>query len=578
MRINTNVAALNSYNQLKNTQNNLSKSLSRLSSGKRINGAADDAAGLAISEKMNSQTKGLAMAQRNAQDGISMIQTAEGALKESHSILQRMRELSVQSANDTNTDADRAEIQKEIEQLTSELDRIGETTEFNTKSLLKGDSGVSVSGTNLAGVDGALADGAVSTTEATQSLDLADNINGGGAGGTDIASIAGESFKLGLNGNEIDVTFAEDTSLTAGTAEYSTDGNSLTININASDTATVTAGDLDDIVKNGLNEIISQNDNLKDNFIAEVNAGSVSISATKTGEFAGDQGYVAEVDNTGLDVLDATANSDVGTTAEYQAGKTIDFSTDISTTSDVENLVGKGMTINDQQIEFYNANDGAYEGDVIGVDISDAIEGAAADVATNLASTVATQLGTKLEGVEIKTGTNAGVDLYGKGTNNVSDTDIAIIAAEPGETGNDLEVKDGGTSSAFESTFQIGANSSQNLKVSINDMRSESLGVANLDLSTREGAEAAIDSLDEAIASVSGERSKLGAVQNRLDHTINNLNTAEENLTAAESRISDVDMAKEMMNMSKQQILSQAGTAMLAQANQLPQGVLQLLG
>ena len=138
MRINTNVAALNSYNQLKNTQNNLSKSLSRLSSGKRINGAADDAAGLAISEKMGSQTRGLAQAQRNAQDGISMIQTAEGALKESHSILQRMRELSVQSANDTNTQADRAEIQEEINQLKSEMNRISETTEFNTQKLLDG--------------------------------------------------------------------------------------------------------------------------------------------------------------------------------------------------------------------------------------------------------------------------------------------------------------------------------------------------------------------------------------------------------------------------------------------------------
>src|SRR6056297_1056119 len=138
MRINTNVAALNSYNQLKNTQNNLSKSLSRLSSGKRINGAADDAAGLAISEKMGSQTRGLAQAQRNAQDGISMIQTAEGALKESHSILQRMRELSVQSANDTNTEADRGEIQKEVDQLAAELTRIGETTEFNTQKLLDG--------------------------------------------------------------------------------------------------------------------------------------------------------------------------------------------------------------------------------------------------------------------------------------------------------------------------------------------------------------------------------------------------------------------------------------------------------
>src|SRR6056297_633925 len=138
MRINTNVAALNSYNQLKNTQNNLSKSLERLSSGKRINGAADDAAGLAISEKMNSQTRGLAQAQRNAQDGISMIQTAEGALKESHSIVQRMRELSVQAANDTNTQDDRRAIGDELVELTNELDRIADTTSFNGKKLLDG--------------------------------------------------------------------------------------------------------------------------------------------------------------------------------------------------------------------------------------------------------------------------------------------------------------------------------------------------------------------------------------------------------------------------------------------------------
>jgi flagellin len=141
MIINTNVAALNSYNQLSNTNKNMSKSLERLSSGSRINRAADDAAGLAISEKMNAQTRGLAQAQRNAQDGISMIQTAEGALKETHSILQRMRELSVQAANDSNTDDDRSEIQEEINQLSAEVDRIADTTEFNTKNLLDGSVG-----------------------------------------------------------------------------------------------------------------------------------------------------------------------------------------------------------------------------------------------------------------------------------------------------------------------------------------------------------------------------------------------------------------------------------------------------
>lgn len=274
MIINTNIAALNSYNRLSGTNNNMSKSLERLSSGKRINKAADDAAGLAISEKMKGQIRGLAQAQRNAQDGISLIQTAEGALKETHAILQRMRELSVQSANDTNTDDDRAELQKEVTQLISEIDRIAGNTEFNTKTLLDG---------------------------------------------------------------------------------------------------------------------------------------------------------------------------------------------------------------------------------------------------------------------------------------SLSGTDSALV-------------------------FHIGANSGQTMEVQIGDMSSSGLTVSAVSINSQSGANSAISTLDDAIESVSSERSKLGAIQNRLEHTINNLNASEENLTAANSRIEDIDMAREMMEFTKTQILSQAGTAMLAQANMMPQGVLQLLG
>jgi flagellin len=348
MRINTNVAALNSYNQLNNTQNNLQKSLQRLSSGKRINGAADDAAGLAISEKMNSQTKGLAMAQRNAQDGISMIQTAEGALKETHSILQRMRELAVQSANDTNTDADRAEIQKEVDQLATEINRIGETTEFNTQKLL----------------DGSL---------------------------TDI------KFQIGANKDQ-----------------------SMEVSIN----------------------------NMQSKALG-VDLGDISTSGTA--------------------IIDGVS----GTT--------------VATDSNLDNIavdVGSGT--------WYSVGD-------------------------------------------------------------VEDNGSGTLVAKADATELTTILDSGGTVIGFEEK-------------------------AGINVSSQGAANNAISALDDAIASVSAERSKLGAVQNRLDHTINNLNTAEENLTAAESRISDVDMAKEMMSFTKNQILSQAGTAMLAQANQLPQGVLQLLG
>ena len=380
MRINTNVAALNSYNQLKNTQNNLSKSLSRLSSGKRINGAADDAAGLAISEKMNSQTRGLAMAQRNAQDGISMIQTAEGALKESHSILQRMRELAVQSANDTNTNADRFEIQKEVNQLTEELTRIGDNTEFNTQKLL----------------DGSLKDAKFQ-----------------------IGANEGQNIALDVNDMR-----AETLNVTADSAVTTFDAGSTN----------ATSG----------------------NSTTNLQAGSYSVSVTASG--------AAE-----LKAADGTVIA--------------------------SGTLGNGSG----SVTFSTINNDAYT----------------ADDSTS-----------------------------GSVTIGISDTDTTSgVATDAGQ-------------------------------VSINVLeKGQGISVMN-----QADADDAITTIDNAIARVSSERSKLGAYQNRLDHTINNLNTAEENLTAAESRISDVDMAKEMMSFTKNQILSQAGTAMLAQANQLPQGVLQLLG
>jgi flagellin len=381
MIINTNVAALNSYNQLSQTNNNMQKSLERLSSGSRINRAADDAAGLAISEKMNSQTRGLAQAQRNAQDGISMIQTAEGALKETHSILQRMRELSVQSANDTNTGDDRAEIQKEIDQLSEEITRIGETTEFNTKALLDGE----FSGT----------------------------------------------FQIGANeGQNMEVSVNDMRANELGVSDQATTGNQATgsaiagggkFSIEEFDGTSVATGDL-----SGATYV------LKD---ADGKIAGVSTSTTEPTSFSILNTAVAE-------------NSTAATTGSIS----IDFGT------------------------------------------------------TEVAGTLS------IEETEVSAST-------------------VSYAAETG-----------------------------------------------INVSTQEKADAAITTLDEAIKTVSAERSKLGAVQNRLDHTINNLSASEENLTAANSRIKDVDMAKEMMNMSKQQILSQAGTAMLAQANQMPQGVLQLLG
>jgi flagellin len=388
MIINHNIAALNTYNRLSANNTQTSKSLEKLSSGLRINRAGDDAAGLAISEKMRGQIRGLDQAQRNAQDSISLIQTAEGALTETHSILQRMRELSVQASNDTNTTSDRDEIQKEINQLTDEIDRIANTTEFNTQKLLEGSK-----------------------------QGLRDEIKG--------------KITLQLN--------------TQAT---------VTVDLSAvADTSTLTV------------------------------TGTIVITRTKTG------------------------------TATSAGNYTI--------------------------------------GDPNGVGVSNAdITGAALSA---LAVGGATLKVTGLEDLEVG-----------------ESITISFRKYEAAETDASKSL-----------SMQIGANSGQNILVGINSMKAVDIGVRNgsdaLDVSSSQNATAAITSINNAIELVSAERSKLGATQNRLEHTISNLGASSENLSAAESRIRDVDMAKEMMNFQKNNILSQAAQAMLAQANQQPQGVLQLL-
>ncbi len=341
MRINNNISAMNTYSRLTSAQGAQAKSLEKLSSGLRINRAGDDAAGLAISEKMRGQIKGLNQSVRNAQDGISLIQTAEGALNETHSILNRMRELAVQSSNDTNTNDDRVEIQKEMDQLSSEITRVADNTEFNTQNLL----------------DGTFAD---------------------------------KKFHIGANeGQAMDISIS----------------NMKGTNLAVEKTFTAAGtGSGSATISDGSNSFTYYT---KDATFTPSAAGSTAITARANGYYDATSGFL------------------------------------------------------------------------------------------------------RLESDE-------------------------ITATE-----------------------------------------TRSLGI---NVTTQTAADKAITTIDNAITSVSAERSKLGAVQNRLDHTINNLTATSENLSAAESRIRDVDMAKEMMEFTKNNILNQASTAMLAQANQMPQGVLQLLG
>lgn len=572
MRINHNIAALNTHRQLNSASNAQSKSMEKLASGLRINRAGDDAAGLAISEKMRGQIRGLDQASKNSQDGISMIQTAEGALNETHDILQRMRELATQASNDTNVGVDRNEIQKEINQLSSEINRVGNTTEFNTQALLKGDGGQNVAKTGVI-TDANLTSGAVTNVQASQSTVVA------------ATAVAGNTMKFTVNGQELNITFAAETANgeTGGTV-YNVTGNSATVNLSAASDKDTTATN----IKNALEKMILANDSLKGDFTAtNATPGTVVLAATSTGAAAGSNGSIATVVSSNTTAVpNTTGLSSVGTTTKVQATSTTSFAA-IDTKAKAEDLVGKGMTINGQQIEFYNSNDGAYTGNAQGVDISDAIEVAVPGAGTTggaIAKAIADQV--KIDGVTLTQATNT----------------VVVKATEGGTSGNDIQIKDGGIQKNFEATFQVGANKGQSMTIDISDMRSIALGItakagtegysttntvtdgtsrtnreASLDVSSHDKATSAIKVINDAIEKVSSERSKLGASQNRLEHTINNLNTSSENLTAAESRIRDVDMAKEMMNQTKNSILSQAAQAMLAQANQQPQGVLQLL-
>jgi len=513
MRINTNVAALNSYNQLKNTQNNLSKSLSRLSSGKRVNGAADDAAGLAISEKMNSQTRGLAQAQRNAQDGISMIQTAEGALKETHSILQRMRELSVQSANDTNTEADRTEIQKEVDQLAGELSRISNTTEFNTQTLLNG------------------------------------AINEGSEGEAvfQIGSNSGQNLSVGLSAMDASsLGLTEDVASVSASVESNDSGN----------TGSILGADIEgtQYLEEGNYSV-----EVKDNASSGVD---ISLIDSNGETVASNTGYTAAAGPVTLDTVGDGSGEKVATLSYDVAMADGDKSTLTigASGADLKETQDSGNTGTADAVEMDSTDlleDGSYTLEFTNDGVNDNI---------SLLDSTGKEIGSA-SGVTLSGNANYTVDLDdGSGSVTLTNGDVALA--------NGDKIAFDVTQSDYESgTSEAATDSNGDGKID-----TDAKVAKGIDVRTQENADKAISILDEAIAKTSAERSKLGALQNRLDHTINNLNTAEENLTAAESRISDVDMAKEMMNMSKQQILSQAGTAMMAQANQLPQGVLQLLG
>lgn len=410
---------MNTHRQLGVSTNGGAKSMEKLSSGFRINRAGDDAAGLAISEKMRGQIRGLTQASRNAQDGISLIQTAEGALNETHAILQRMRELAVQSSTDTNTDDDRKEIQKEIDQLATEITRISETTQFNTMDLL---------------------DGTYEDKKFHIGANEAQNTT------IEISDMSSKALKVAGNG---------------GPLEEVDDGEYL-----GEEVKVLKAGD--DVVA------------------VELTVGG------NAGWYAVEDVVLVDGD---LVVIDGTEALDVKTDGIAHDGKIVDYEE------------GKA------EIDGIADSDVLKEGDKIVAVKVDTEWYALEDVESDGEDTPALQAKTGANPLDIQTGVSY------------------------------LEQSEGG-----------------------------------IDVSSQVTADKAITTINKAIETVSAERSMLGAMQNRLEHTIKNLDTSAENLQASEARIRDVDMAKEIMEFTKQNILQQAATAMLAQANMAPQSVLQLLG
>jgi flagellin len=599
MRINHNIQALNAYRNLAANQLSVSKNLERLSSGLRINRAADDAAGLAISEKMRSQIRGLEMAERNALDAISLIQTAEGALNEVHSILQRMRELAVQAGNDTLEPSDRAAIQAEIDQLTKEIDRIADTTQFNQKILFsgspKGKAFAEVSSSKVSYVGNGTWEGIVTaapTEPAKVVLDFSVNL-----GKLDKNTIDEQTFTINGKTYEIDA-----------------DGDGLT---NTGHIAVNVSGWIDSADDS---EAVSNIDNLinalKNAIIANDSTFSSASQITPPSD-DGDTGNNT-ITNGQLTLITAKNMSPkeasmINVSSSF-TNTQLKYLDPVNLTSEVTTLKAKDQALASESFTLTFAEP-PKNGDVLKIDnltitFSDSTPSGYAGGGTatiNVSGKTVFEVLDEIEQMIQAAQNDGGVNYVSALTASSVVGSTLVLSTNRTDDGgtfgsaNGLEIQI--VDSDFEANkgkelkleMQIGANESETLGFDLSVMDAASLGLARkadyttplsvgvnaeagIDVSSSaQAARAAITIIDQAISKVSEERGKLGSIQNRLEHTINNLKTANENLTSAESRIRDTDMAMEMAEFTKNNILTQAAQAMLAQSNQLPQGILQLL-
>ena len=501
MVVQHNLQAMNSNRMLGITQGSLSKSTERLSSGYKINRAADNAAGLAISEKMRKQIRGLTQASANAEDGISSVQTAEGALTEVHDMLQRMNELAVQAANGTNSEDDRAYIQDEIDQLTQEIDRVAETTKFNETYLLKGDNSV----------------------EKTYSYAY--------KMGSNLSATASFSKTADANGVTVSVSFS---AMGTATSPSVADQNALAkalknqgLTITTSTIKVIETTGTTTVTKDVVKASVQFNgSDAKSNF-SIVGSGTVSASGVVSFTVINSYGKVVGNINVKLDDVKSGLTSNITATTVTAAGSSLEAFSFYD--KDGNKIAANGLK------DYFTSMD-------VG-------EGATATISTS--------------------GRADSKKVYDALGNEIA-LDQTKVKAAKDQTG------------ALAMRFHVGADGTDNNKISINiqALTAKGLGINGLRIDGVDDIRAtnAISVISEAIKIVSTQRSALGAVQNRLEHTIKNLDNIVENTTSAESAIRDTDMADEMVKYSNNNILSQAGQSMLAQANQSNQGVLSLLG
>ena len=547
MRIQHNIMAMNAYRNYTNNTSALSKNLEKLSSGYKINRAGDDAAGLAISEKMRAQITGLETAQKNAKDGISLVQTAEGALTEVHDMLNRMVELADQSANGTyDNETDRANLQKEVQQLKDEINRIADSANFNGIKLLDGsmDAEGIGGGANMSVNFGSVTayEAGVSNADPTFSVSLDGlSLKASASSGSLVLNVGGQNITLNFSGAikgsavSLGSLSLAASSVTLGGIKYDISVSQGSLTFEMASSVVLTAG-------------------MTLNPSFEVEVGNATGASIESGLI-----------NKGTQVI----TSGVIGGAEKMATATFEITKDMLAN-------GATIKIGDQTftIDYSKSKDEA-TGTTIGVKDLLTKDGQLDNAAIDEVITRITDAGQN----------NALFTIGNNGNNQItlqSNTSLNSATYATLDTADEIKKQvavNAPTQPGKALTLQIGdtSDSFNRLSVSIQDMHVDSLGIEDLDISTQAGAQSAVDKIKAAINTVSSVRGTLGATQNRLDHTINNLSVMTENIQDAESTIRDTDVADEMMAYTKNNILIQSAQAMLAQANQVPQGVLQLL-